>query len=544
MEITIEFNDLVLLANAEKSHSTQQGYLLYGSDISIALPYQVNQYFRHGWQSWSLTTWVESSRCIPLLKPNVLHPMQTDPGYVCLERQNGSWLGAIDAPGGNVLLLGALGLEAHVELEGRILRGRYETGSGNWFITHGKEHSVFTHYAELLEKLFGRGRVAKRPRIWCSWYSLYTQISEVNLLDILKDLRDIPFDVFQIDDGWQQRIGEWEPNKKFPSGMDNIAAQIRFSGRIPGLWLAPFLVAPSSSIPHKHPDWLLRDDEERFVSAGFNWGEPNYALDITHPEVLEWLITLINNIRAWGYDYLKLDFLYAGALPGKRHNGLPREAGYRYGLKVLREAMGDAYFMACGAPILPTLGLCDGMRVGPDVASYWDSFRNSHLLNNPSAPGVQNAIRTTVNRLWLNPLVHIDPDVVYFRSHNNDLLPVQKRILQDLALVTGFKASSDPPSWLSTEEKQALGKFLEQDPKVKRTGRYTFLIGNNPVDFSFAMPLPDPPNFPLRGIGSFLGWLANMHWVLRINDWLGRIMVANAIRTTQRKCTKISKGTI
>ena len=26
----------------------------------------------------------------------------------------------------------------------------------------------------------------------------------------------------------------------------------------------------------------------------------------------------MQRMRAWGYDYLKLDFLYGGALPGKR----------------------------------------------------------------------------------------------------------------------------------------------------------------------------------------------------------------------------------
>jgi alpha-galactosidase len=34
--------------------------------------------------------------------------------------------------------------------------------------------------------------------------------------------------------------------------------------------------------------------------------------------MLEWLAALMKQVRAWGFDYLKLDFLYAGALPGKR----------------------------------------------------------------------------------------------------------------------------------------------------------------------------------------------------------------------------------
>lgn len=534
MNNSLIFNELSLVTSIEKSLPIHGGYLLSGSKLSISLPYKPHQFYRHGWQSWSLTTWVDITCKIPPLKPNVLHPMQTDPGYVFSENHNGSWVGAVDTQNGHVVLLGALGLEAHVELDGQILKGWYETGTGDWFVACGPEQAVLARYAGLLGERFGHGHITEQPRVWCTWYSLFTEIYEGQLLNIFKELGVLPFDIFQIDDGWQKGIGDWDPNEKFPSGMDGIATKIRLLGRIPGLWMAPLLVVPSSNIFFQHPDWLLRNEQGQCVSAGFNWGEPLFALDTTHPEVLDWLTLLMKKVRTWGYDYLKLDFLYAGALPGKRHNGMPRETAYRHGLKVIRAALGDAYILTCGAPILPSLGLCDGLRVGPDVASYWDGFRDSHLLNNLSAPGVQNAIRTTVNRLWLSSLVHTDPDVVYFRTHNNNLLTEQKQLLQDLVQVTGYKATSDPPSWLNADERNALNNFLETKPKVERTGRYTFHINGRAVDFSPAMPIHDPLNLPLRVVGFFLGWITNAHWVLRLNDWLGRKLVAPVIKDTKR----------
>jgi len=66
--------------------------------------------------------------------------------------------------------------------------------------------------------------------------------------------------------------------------------------------------------------------------------------------------------------------------------------------------------------VLPSLGLCDGLRVGPDVAGYWNSRRDDDLLKNSAIPGTRNAIRTTLQRLWLKPLVQTDPDVAYFRT--------------------------------------------------------------------------------------------------------------------------------
>ncbi len=79
------------------------------------------------------------------------------------------------------------------------------------------------------------------------------------------------------------------------------------------------MVSPNSQLARTHPDWLLRDERGNPVNAGITWtGNPS-GLDVSHPEVLEWLDQLIRKVRGWGYGYLKLDFLYIGALIGKRY---------------------------------------------------------------------------------------------------------------------------------------------------------------------------------------------------------------------------------
>jgi len=189
-------------------------------------------------------------------------------------------------------------------------------------------------------------------------------------------------------------------------------------------------------------------------------------------------------VRGWGYRYLKLDFLYAAALPGHRHAGEAREDAYREALRILREAAGDeVYILACGAPIIASLGLVDGLRIGPDVAPYWDNEDRRIFLHDPTGPSAYNALRTSLHRLWLKPLVHTDPDVVYFRTRYNLLTPAQRSVLQDLALVAGFKATSDPPEWLDGEEREQLKAWLEANPPVEQTGPHTFKIGEREVNF-------------------------------------------------------------
>ena len=230
---------------------------------------------------------------------------------------------------------------------------------------------------------------------------------------------------------------------------------------------------------------------------------------MSHPEVLEWVGQLIRRVRGWGYDYLKLDFLYLGASVGKRYRDMPREAAYRNALQVIREAAGDAYLLACGAPILPSLGLCDGIRVGPDVSPFWINKALTVWLNNPNDTSTQKAIRTSLHRLWLTPLVHVDPDVSFFQSKHSALRPHEKQLLQDLGLISGFKATSDLPHWLKASEREALWAFLEYSPEIHKTNRYQYQIENRSVDFSSAVPIPTSKmNLPV--------WLAKNIGLLKL----------------------------
>jgi alpha-galactosidase len=183
----------------------------------------------------------------------------------------------------------------------------------------------------------------------------------------------------------------------------------------------------------------------------------------------------------------------------------------------MREAMGaDAFFLTCGTPILPAIGLCDAIRIGPDVAHDWEKYRDSTLLYNLTTPGTKNAIRTVIHRLWLKPLLHIDPDVAYFESRENSLTQEQKSLLQDLAYICDFKATSDLPQWLTNDELGQLRSFLEARPKIKQTGRYIFQIDDRTVDFTSATSMPEIPRGLLALWAAFLGWLGDRHFVLRV----------------------------
>lgn len=436
-------------------------------------------FYQHGWQSWNVAAW--RPRGAPVRYPQVAaHRRQsTDPAHLDDTVPGGSGLGALALENGDIRLLGALELDSWVTCVDEQLSGQ---GGERWFDAQGNEAEVFAAYAQALQQALG-ARASKPGRVWCSWYSFYRQVSQVGLQQVLAGLEDLPFDVVQIDDGWQRANGDWQANARFPDGMDALAERIKGTGRQAGIWLAPFIVDPASTLYQQYPQMLLRDKAGDPVVAAENWG-PSYTLDVTRADVRDWLSELIAKVVAQGYSYLKLDFLYAAALPGCYQHESGREQAYREASMVIREAAGDdVYLLACGAPVMASIGVYDGLRVGPDVAEQWDNVDRTLHLADRAGPGAADAITTTLGRYWLKPLINIDPDVTYFRSHFCMLSGEQKKMLADLAEVCEFKANSDLPAWLMPDEKQRLQDFLLRQPVVKQLGPYRFSIDNNIRDF-------------------------------------------------------------
>ena len=69
--------------------------------------------------------------------------------------------------------------------------------------------------------------------------------------------KQLPFDVFQVDEGWEITLGEWEPNEKFPRSMKEVAQEIRNAGLTAGIWTSPFIAHETASVWKKHPKWIL-----------------------------------------------------------------------------------------------------------------------------------------------------------------------------------------------------------------------------------------------------------------------------------------------
>jgi alpha-galactosidase len=299
---------------------------------------------------------------------------------------------------------------------------------------HSEESAarMASRFAAMLgEKM--RARVtAPYQRGWCSWYHYFHAVTEDAMRSNLHALRDLrseyPIEVVQLDDGYQAALGDWDrTNGKFPSGLKKLADEIRDAGFIAGIWTAPFFAARDSFIMREHGDWFIKHRETGDpLRAGYNpnWTTSDdkyaYALDPSHPEFAAHLQRLFTRIvEDFGYQYLKLDFLYAAAAEGIRHDpAMTRAQTLRRGLEAIRRGAGDrAFILGCGCPLGAAVGIVDGMRIGPDVAPFWGATAGAM-----GEPGTALAIDAILarsfmhRRLWLN-----DPDCLMLRAKETQL---------------------------------------------------------------------------------------------------------------------------
>jgi alpha-galactosidase len=323
---------------------------------------------------------------------------------------------------------------------------------------------------------------------WTSWYRHYEKVTEHDVVAALNGFSGsgFPIDLIQIDDGWQNAVGDWlVVNSKFPGGMKDLARRISDAGYLPGLWLAPLVAEGRSILLREHPDWVMRDRGGKPVEAGnnpFNWGGLFYALDLENKEVRGYLVDVFRTIvEEGGYRFLKLDFLYAAALGDSGRE--TRGGAMARAVDFLREAAGDVPILGCGVPLGSAFGRFEYCRIGSDVALKWEDRRLSFLRYRERVSTI-NSLASTIGRHPLLGKVFMnDPDVSILRETGHALSLEQRKTLFLLnQLFGGLLLVSDNPAEYGPECRKL---YESQFPvRPKRILRVECDRGFCSVDFS------------------------------------------------------------
>ena len=317
-------------------------------------------------------------------------------------------------------------------------------------LKEGMKHFLHDFPEKDLEKIFG----------YTSWYNYYQDINEEIILRDL-DALDDRFNLFQIDDGYETFVGDWldVDEKKFPNGLKPIVDNIHAKGLKAGIWLAPFVAEEKSKLFREHPELFKKDKHNKPEKAGGNWSG-HYALDLDNKEAKAYIKKCLTYYMDLGFDFFKLDFLYAsgvGEYVGRSRAQVQSEA-YSF----LRSILKDKIILGCGAHVMNSFGNFDYLRIGPDVSLVFDDVAYMKMFHRERI-STKVTLQNTIYRSFMNKrLFGNDPDVFLLRDDNISLTKQQRRALITInALFGSVLMTSDNIASYDDKKKELLKKSLE-----------------------------------------------------------------------------------
>lgn len=504
------------------------------SDIVLEVPVEISNYdriFLNGFQTWTESREFHKNEAIPKLNMLVSSMVKYYGDYTIYEgtgkpgrfpswtytyikdiHQNLLFFGSISEINGYTMF--EFDSQKNMLYIKKDVAGRYSCGSFGaveLLVSKGSEEKVFSNYFKAIKESqeinfqtdiggeFSDGLKNKYTNPasklsslkncigWTSYNTYNANISEEIILRNLDNYskRNIPLDIFQIDDGYEEAVGDWfNVNKNFPNGMKYIADRIKEKGYKAGIWLAPFICEKKSEIFNKHRDWFVNDDKGKPDKVGYNpeWSGNFYVLDFYNHDVRKYIKEVLNTvINDWGFDVIKLNNLYAVAY--KHRKGRNRGVIMYEALRFLRSIVGDKIILACGVPLGSAYGIVDYCRVTSNTSPKWedDMLNSMHCRERNSTI---NSLVSLIGRRHLNGNVFYNAADAFLLSAKYNKLNTEQEYTVFLlnVLLGGLVFIGDNLEDYSVEEmKRFLSMFPLRERNIKSV---TYEMGCNKIEFS------------------------------------------------------------
>lgn len=146
--------------------------------------------------------------------------------------------------------------------------------------------------------------------IFNSWEGCYMTFNTESMLSYIDESVKVGAELFIIDDGWfgardtdMAGLGDWYVNKN-KIDLHKVIDYCNSKGLKFGIWFEPEMVNYNSDLYRKHPDYILKEDNEHIHVA-----RHQFCLDFTNKEVVENIYKQMTAfLKEYKIDYIKWDY--------------------------------------------------------------------------------------------------------------------------------------------------------------------------------------------------------------------------------------------
>lgn len=278
-----------------------------------------------------------------------------------------------------------------------------------WICTNATMAEAMDRYKDLYKEC--DVKPSDIPVGWNSWDYYFRTVSLDDVIENMEFIRKDPelsesIKYIVVDDGWSHNWGEWQPNYRFPGGLERLVKKISKRGFIPGIWTAPIQVEGLSLPAMRNSEILVKN----------RYGDPlpsdaggHYLVDPTCPEGKRFLQDLFTGLYDVGFRLFKVDYvrsLLKVTRFYKKDVG-PYEA-IRELFRIIRSCVKDSHIIGCSLPEECGPFIADSGRITIDIHNHWshvewvtDSILHNYWLH---------------KRIWIN-----DPDFLIIRGSDTSL---------------------------------------------------------------------------------------------------------------------------
>ncbi len=213
----------------------------------------------------------------------------------------------------------------------------------------------------------------EKPIGWSTWDYYATSATESDVIENVDFIANNEFlkdkiKYIAIDDGWEQREGDWVSGMRYPNGLKHTVDYIKSKGFEAGIWISPTRLHLQSATVCRRYEFLIQKEH----------GDPiidydMYILDPTHPDGESFLRDTFKYLKDAGFTFYKLDFVNFLLKCDRFYD---KTAGHydvlRRLFQICRECVGEeSHIMGCSLPYAVGKGVANSRRAGLDIHNHF-----------------------------------------------------------------------------------------------------------------------------------------------------------------------------